>query len=371
MRNGHLPAARVQHPVTTCEEYRGTLGGYYTYVAGVSGDALRFDGYTTSMTVRSHDVTIAGRKDFTVEAWVALNTFPWNWVPIVDEEEEQQEGFFFGIDAFGHVGLQASIDGRWQTLTSKATLPLKRWIHVAGTYETNQGRGFLKIYVNGKQAGELAVQGELTPAHTDILIGRVRQPMMPFPEAAIHPKYSVWYSLDGILDEVSVYDRSLSSAEIASAYAAVKVPAEDVLPWQKMPSGPAGSVHFGADYTTLRYQDTWDRIRRTGPDSDVVVGFDESPIRLIFWEGTNFAPAWVTENDKWYSDEFLETWGSGCPLGGDCEPMSDKQNRYSHANILESNERESCCSLAICTGGGGKISRCMARSPNRMVRLGR
>ena len=105
-----------------------------------------------------------------------------------------------------------------------------------------------------------------------------------------------------------------------------------------MPSGPAGAGPFGAYYTTLHYQDTWDRLRRIGTDSDVVVRFDESPIRLVFWQGTDYVPAWVTENDKWYTDEFLETWGTGCPLGGDCEPMSDKQNRYSHVNILENDD---------------------------------
>lgn len=330
--------ARTQgaNPGDSIHGVKSTIGGYYKYVAGVSGDALRFDGYTTSMTVARHDVSI-GQNGFTVEAWVALNTYPWNWVPIVDQEEERQEGFFFGIDAFGHIGLQASIDGQWQTLTSRIVLPLKKWAHIAGTYETSQGRAFLTIYMNGTQVGKLEIQGEMTPAHTGILIGRVRQATLPFPEAAIHPKYPVWYSLDGILDEVAIYNRPLKPAEIASAYAAVKVSGGDVLPWQKMPSGAPGAKRFGAYYTTLHYQDTWDRLRRAGADSDVVVRFDESPIRLVFWQGTSYVPAWVTENDKWYTDEFLETWGSGCPGGGDCEPMSDKQNRYSHADILESN----------------------------------
>ena len=115
-------------PTDSIRGVKGKLDGYYKYVPGVSGDALRFDGYTTSLTIPSDDATIAGQKGFTVEAWVALNTYPWNWVPVVDQEEERQEGFFFGIDAFGHIGLQASIDGQWHALTSKATLPLKKWV---------------------------------------------------------------------------------------------------------------------------------------------------------------------------------------------------------------------------------------------------
>ena len=325
-------------PTDSIRGVKGKLDGYYKYVPGVSGDALRFDGYTTSLTIPSDDATIAGQKGFTVEAWVALNTYPWNWVPVVDQEEERQEGFSFGIDAFGHIGLQASIDGQWHALTSKATLPLKKWAHIAGTYENNADQGLLKIYVNGTEVGQLAVQGELTPADSDILIGRVRQPTLPFPEAAIHPSYPIWFSLDGILDEVEIYNRNLSQKEIANTYAAAKVTNNDVLPWPKMPSGPPGAGPFGAYYATLHYQDTWDRLRRSGTDSDVVVRFDASPIRLVFWQGTDYVPAWVTENDKWYTDEFLETWGTGCPLGGDCEPMSDKQNRYSHVDILENDD---------------------------------
>ncbi len=105
-----------------------------------------------------------------------------------------------------------------------------------------------------------------------------------------------------------------------------------------MPSGPAHPGRFGAYYTTLRYEDTWERLRQVGPDADVVVRFDTSASRLVFWQGTNYVPAWVSDNDKWYTDEFLEVWDSGCPDRGDCEPMSDKQARSSHVDIIESND---------------------------------
>lgn len=308
------------------------IKGYYKYVPGVEGDGLRFDGYTTSVVLdrkSAPQLTTA----FTIEAWVALNTYPWNWVPVIDHERDQQAGYVFGIDAFGHVGLKVAVAGAWETLTSTEQLPLKKWAHIAGTYDASQG---LTIYIDGKQAGHLPVQGPMTVAdRLDVLIGRVRRPMLPVPSGLIHPKYPVWYSLDGILDEVEIYDHSLSPEMLAQSYTAVKAPEGNVLPWPKMPSGPPGAGRFGAYYATLKFQDTWDRPRRIGPQSDVVVRFDEAPIRLVFWQGTNYIPAWVTENDKWYTDEFLETGGSGCPDGGDCEPMSDKQSRYSHVRIIE------------------------------------
>lgn len=332
-----FPRNEGSAPRDSVHGVKARIHGYYKYVPGVSGDALMFDGYTTSMTVPAEEAPSVGKNGLTVEAWVALNTYPWNWVPVVDQEEARREGYFFGIDAFGHIGLQASIDGRWYSLTSEATLPLKKWVHITGTYEATGRRSLMKIYIDGKMAGQLALQGELTPAHTDMLIGRVRQATIPFPEALIH-LFPVWYSLDGILDGLEIYDRSLSPAQVAKAYAAVKAPAGDVLPWPKLPSGPPGEGRFGAYYTTLHYQNSWDRLRRIGPDSDVVVRFDEAPIRLVFWQGASYVPAWVTENGKWYTDEWLET---GFHHNGiyhlDSEPISDKQDRYSRVKILESN----------------------------------
>ena len=319
-------------------DIRATVQGEYSYVPGVSGDALRLDGYTTSMTVAASDLAVSGHDGFTVEAWIALNTYPWNWVPIADQETAHQAGFFLGIDAFGHIGLEACINGQWLSAVSKATVPLKRWVHLAGTYQVDHGKGTLIVYMNGALLAQVPADGEYSPASTDLLVGRVRQATVPFPEAEVKPRYPVWYSLDGILDDLTLYSRGRSQQQIAMDYARVTPPQGDVLPWQKMPSGPAERGQFGAYYATLKYEDVWDRLRRVGPNSDVVIRFDESPSRLVFWQGLNYIPAWVSGDDKWYTDEFLEVWDSGCPDGGDCEPMSDKQARFSHVEILESNE---------------------------------
>ncbi len=311
------------------------VGGFYKYVAGVSGNGLRFDGYTTSIVRKAQNAPPL-RHSFSVEAWIALSVYPWNWVPIVDQQKDQQAGYFFGVDALGHLGLQVDVDGVWQSLTSTAQLPLKKWAHVVGTFEENRG---LTLFIDGKEAGRLAASGSMLPAGmVDLVIGRVREPLPPYPSSAISPWYPIWYSLDGILDEVAIYDRSLAPDEVQNAYAATHAPAGEVIPWPVLPSGPPGPGPFGAYYCTLKYEDTWDRMRRIGPDSDVVVRFDDSPIRLVFWQGTTYIPSWVTENGLWFTDEFLETYNAGCPAGGDCEPMSDKQDRYSHVNIVESSD---------------------------------
>lgn len=306
------------------------ISGFFLRVPGVSGNALQFDGDTTSVVEAAATLPPMSNA-FTIDAWIAINTYPWNWVPIVDRRNAQRAGYLFGIDSFGHLGLQVAVDGRWRTLTSAAQLPLKKWSHIAGTFNSHEG---LAIYIDGKLAGQLPVQGEMVPANDqDLIIGRVREPILP--AEWIHPKYPVWYSFDGIIDELEIYHRSLTENEIAAQYAEFHPPTGNVLLWPTLPSGPPGPGPFGAYYTHLKYTPLWDAQRRVGPYSDVVVRFDQSPIRLVFWQGLNYIPAWVTGNGKWYSDEFMETWGKGCPDGGDCEPMSDKQNRYAHVRIIE------------------------------------
>ena len=191
------------------------ITGLFRHVNGVSGEGLRFDGETTSI-VRPAQEAPQISDGLSVEAWIAINTYPWNWVPIIDqsrgeEESRGERGYSVGIDAFGHLGLRVAINGEFKVVTAKDALPLKKWSHIAATYDSGGG---LKLFVNDQLAAELAAQGPITPAAgQDLVIGRVREATLPL--EWIHPKFAVWYSFDGIIDELHLYNRSLSDAEIA------------------------------------------------------------------------------------------------------------------------------------------------------------
>jgi hypothetical protein len=311
------------------------VDGFWSRVPGVHGQALEFDDYSTRIVRAAKDVPALGQA-FSLSAWVALNNYPWNWVPLLDQSAANQIGYFFGIDAFGHVGFDVSVDGVWQQLVSTKSLPLKKWMYLTASFDANSG---MTIYINGEAEASLRTTGAFAQAkNADLYVGRVRTPQIPFPSWAVNPREPVKYSLDGDLDEVRISNRQVSSDEAKAVFMKTNGPgAAAVLPYAVLPSGPAGAGPFGAFYASLEFTRTWDRPRRFGPDSDVVVRFEHSPVRLLFWQGTNFIPAWVTENGKWYTDEFLEAWGPQCVEAGDCEPMSDKQSRYSRVSILESN----------------------------------
>jgi len=104
-----------------------------------------------------------------------------------------------------------------------------------------------------------------------------------------------------------------------------------LIPMQ-LPGFTEGQTGFGAYYTKLDYYPEWDKPWRVGPDADVIVRFGKDSPRFIFWRGASYIPHWVADNGLWYTNQFNETW----PPNSCCEPMGDKQCRYSHVRIIES-----------------------------------
>ena len=76
------------------------------------------------------------------------------------------------------------------------------------------------------------------------------------------------------------------------------------------------------------------RLWQVGAHPDVIVRFDQSPARLVFWRGTQYGPAWVTGNNVWMADQSVE----GYDRDFTWEHMNDKQNRYSHVRIVEQSD---------------------------------
>ena len=105
----------------------------------------------------------------------------------------------------------------------------------------------------------------------------------------------------------------------------------------RLPAGPAGTGRFGAYYATLKFDPEWDKLWKVSDHADVVVRFDEFDHRFVFWRGTSYIPCWATYDGAWYTNEFFERRGHLGGCSSMCEPMSDKQCRYSHARIIESN----------------------------------
>jgi len=305
--------------------------GFHRSVDGVAGKALRFDGQTTAVIRPAAKAPRLGGA-FSVEAWVALQTYPWTWCAIANQEKDRRAGYFFGVDPEGRFGLQVAVEEQWLECRSNAGLPLYSWNHILGVFDPAAG---IALYLNGRLVGQTAVVGKPRFAsEAELWIGRNQTPLGLSEE--IRVVAPVAFSFDGIIDEVRIYDAALSPAEAKEASARLKPSGPTPLRPPVLPAGPKGPGRFGAYYTRLRYAEEWENPWRVGEAADVVVRFDETPNRLVFWRGTSYIPAWVTENGIWYTNEFYETQVPTMPTSA--EPMADKQARFSHPRIVESSE---------------------------------
>jgi hypothetical protein len=309
---------------------RGGLFGFYRLVPGVSGTALRLGGID-SYIARNSDFALPTAGGFSVETWLAIGAYPVNWCPMVAQADNDR-GFLFGVDAEGHLGLWLAVEGKWMSVVSPERIALNQWTHAAGVYRTNDR---MQLYLNGKLVGECEVVGHVSPATNErLLIGKHPVKHKPFGTLRPDATDEVFTYFDGVLDELKIYDGPLDAAEIKKTYTTLRPANPPELPERRLPAGPNGPGPFGAFYTTLSYYDAWDEQWRVGANADVVVRFDNSPCRFVFWRGTSYIPNWVTENGIWYNNEFTETSGpNGC-----YEPMSDKQCRHSQVRVIESSD---------------------------------
>jgi hypothetical protein len=315
------------------------IRGNYWYEKGVKGSCLKLDGYTTHV-VRSVDKAPRLGDDFTVEAWVAPQTYPWNWAGIIDQEKEHKEGFFFGVSANGNVGLgvAAMSDGQWVMCVSREQIELLKWSHVAATYD---GSGEMAVYINGKKSGDFSAEeyewgwlGDVRrPEDVEMWIGRSHSKIYPKGTEREPSRQLLSYMVfDGLIDEVKIHRGAMDQEQIRDAYETVQPKTRKPLRCRRFPTEGADKRQFGAYYTTLKYDETWDKLWRIGEHSDVVVTF-EKPVRVVFWHGINYAASYVTENEIWMGDQSLECgsdWGCN-------EHMSDKQCRYAHVRLIENN----------------------------------
>jgi hypothetical protein len=320
------PAARWTFEDNQTNDLCGAIG----FAPGVKGQCLVLDGGTTHI-LQAAEQAPKLTNEFTVAAWLALGAYPLNWVPIVDWEDSNRAGFFFGVDAHGRLGLAASTGGNRELLMATNVIPLRQWQHVAGVFTK---AGTMSLYLDGQLILKKQLEGQfIPPSGLELLVGRHRSKAKP--EGVIRPvaNAEIFTFLDGVLDELKIFDRALMANEISTEFRSIKPSAESPLPARLLPVGPAGP--FGAFYTKLAFYPQWDQAWRVGDFPDVVVRFGKLPFQFIFWRGTSYVPNWVTENGIWYNNEFNETWSG---VKGCGEPMSDKQCRYSHVRIIESSE---------------------------------
>ena len=297
---------------------------------GASGTALAFDGYHSVVRLPA-DKAPAISDAVTLEGWVALGAYPWNWTPVVQQGHE--ESYSLAIGPHGSVAMSVKIGDQLIKAESKPQLATKRWYHVAGTYDKTTGA--VRVFIDGQLCNEQAAPKDgIARSESPIQIGKGIPMAQSDPVRFSDPND---FSFDGLIDEVRIYNVALTPDQVAGSCGMMEMPdslrSKPDLDRRVLPAG-LKTGKFGAYYTHLKFYDTWEGMFRFSEHPDVVVEFDKQPTSFVFWRGVGFITMMVNEKGEWYSNEFNETWnrsgGKGCQ-----EPMSDKEAFSNHAKILE------------------------------------
>jgi glucose/arabinose dehydrogenase/PKD repeat protein len=178
----------------TGKGHTGTLTGPTWSTAGKTGAALSFDGVNDSVRVNDAndlDLTTA----MTLEAWVRPTTLG-NWRTVLFKEQTSHMTYsLYAATVSSRPSGQSYIGGE-RDVRSPTALPTATWSHLATTYDGS----VLRLYVNGTQVSTLNASGAMAVSTGPLKIGG----------NAVFG--SEWFS--GLIDDVRVYDRALSTAEI-------------------------------------------------------------------------------------------------------------------------------------------------------------
>ena len=282
------------------------INGNFRMVAGVDGEGLKLDGFTTVISEKPEEFADLN-ESFTIECWIALAAYPWNWCPLITQMKEETGGFSFEIGPRGELGLKMHAGRTLHSVISDEKIMLREWTHVAAVYDSGIG---MSLYINGKVVANYSATGKPSfAAKEEIRIGMNYEAVFPSNRIGENGITPYWFSLDGILDELIISPEALNPEGVAENYSSIDLTqvTEPEISLRKLPR-VVSTGSFEAYYTQLEYYHEWDEQWPVGPDADIVVTFENSPVQLIFWRGTRYSPAWVSDNNQWMCDQSVETW---------------------------------------------------------------
>ena len=200
-------------PDSSGNGYNGTRVDNPTYQSGKIGDALHFNNtFLTNVHVRMDNVTKV--KEAMLSGYVTFSC--WAYPDRVPDQDPTNTGE--GLVFTGYRGLSWNMSQRFfmgyfkgETVDKWAKSNVHspgRWYHVAGVVDASKGTN--KIYVNGNHEGTATFPaGETYDGGTTLLLG-IGNPNYP---SGQYGQFREAYQ--GKIDDVRIYNRTLSDAEIA------------------------------------------------------------------------------------------------------------------------------------------------------------
>jgi hypothetical protein len=198
---------------TSGNSHNGTIHGGVTFTSGKSGQAFSFAGNVGDYVEVPNAAALEPAANLTVDMWVK-GPAPAGYLLAKGQGDASGASYAFytlhdGLQFYVHVGGGFTLSpdagpGIWDN----------NWHHIAGTYDGS----VVRLYVDGVQvgsgtasAGTIAYAASDANASHDLFIGN-------YALTTFYPGGN--FPFKGQIDDVGVYNRTLSGAEIAAIYSA-------------------------------------------------------------------------------------------------------------------------------------------------------
>lgn len=176
-------------------------------IGGVSGKSLRFNGYAT--WIEGNLATALPDHQITISAWVAPEVVPFSPAAFFTNVSGST-GAFLGMDNFGRLQIGATVNGVFYQKISSEKIPVYQWSQVALTVDPATGK--MRGYLNGSLVAEQTIpNGSLNwLANAPVKIGQHHA-------SPINGIFKTGLFC-GLLDEVKIYDKALTTLDLSGIF---------------------------------------------------------------------------------------------------------------------------------------------------------
>ena len=187
----------------------GTLQGPTYTASGKINGAYDFDGSNDRIKIPNPSLNMASA--YTLGAWIKIDAIGGEQGIIVRDkyyDAAQERVFQFRVDSDGKIRLIRFISGGNIQAVSADAISTGAWYFVVATFDNSVGS---KIYINGSQNGttQTTTTNNVNGTNSDVYLGAMEN-------SNVYPYID--HFLNGIIDEVGIWSRALTSDEITQLY---------------------------------------------------------------------------------------------------------------------------------------------------------
>jgi N-acetylneuraminic acid mutarotase len=190
--------------------YNGT-----TYAAGEVGQAFSFDGSSTRVEV-ADSTSLAFAASLTIEGWIKLNSYPASGsstaIVFRGDDRGGLDPYSLTIQSTGRMSFQVTNQNNSGTSIT-APIALGQFIHVAATLD--DATGTMRLYENGA-----IVAQTVTTVRPFGALDPTQNPGFGIGNANGTSPSSFNIPFDGLIDELSMYNRALTPGEVLGIFKA-------------------------------------------------------------------------------------------------------------------------------------------------------